>query len=630
MARWEASVAREGAEWKVVPARNVGDNSQRYTYHADGSLTAGGYAPTKWTSVFSGPTDAKKITGFRLELFTDPELPLGGPGRSPTGLFALSEFVVEVAGKRVKLVSASADFGNERTPLDRRYDDRSGKQRFTGPVSYAIDGDNLTAWGIDAGPGRRNVDRKAVFVPEKPIDVPAGAVLTFRLVQMHGGWNSDDNQNNNLGRFRFSVTSAEKPVADPLPRRVRSILAIPAAFRSAAQRQEVFSYWRTTVKGWAEANAKIEALWKSHPEGTSQLTLMGREKHRTTFVLNRGDFLAPTRPVEPGVPASLHPMPKDAGEGRLALARWLVDRNSPTTARAIVNRVWQAYFGTGLVATSEDLGVQSEPPSHPELLDWLAVEFMDSGWSLKRLHRLITTSATYRQSSRVSEELLRKDPDNRLLARGPRFRVEGEAVRDIALAASGLMSDRIGGPPAHPPAPGFLFLPPASYGPKVWAEDAGPERYRRALYTFRFRSVPYPALTAFDAPNGDASCVRRTRSNTPMQALTTLNEPVFLESARALGRRALAEGGSDDDRLVFVFRLCAGRKPSKKELDVLRAFLGRQATRFAEEGAKPWDLAADDTAHPPKLPAGVTPARAAAWTAVARLLLNLDETITKE
>ena len=630
MARWESLVAKDDVPWKVVPARNAGDNSQRYDYHDDGSLTAGGYAPTKWTSVFSGSTDAKKVTGFRLEMLADPNLPLGGPGRSPTGLFSLSEFVVEVAGNRIKLVSATADFGNERMPLDNRYDDRSGKQRFTGPVSYAIDGDNMTAWGIDAGPGRRNVDRKAVFVPEKPIDLPAGSVLTFRLVQMHGGWNSDDNQNNNLGRFRFSVTSAEKPVADPVPRRVRSILAIPQAFRSPAQRQAVFAYWRTTVKDWSASNAKLEALWKDHPEGASQLTLMARDKRRTTFVLERGDFLKPTRPVVPGVPASLHPMPKDAGEGRLALARWLVDRDSPTTARTIVNRVWQAYFGTGLVATSEDLGVQSEPPSHPELLDWLAVEFMESGWSLKRLHRLITTSATYRQSSRVSADLLHKDPENRLLARGPRFRVEGETVRDIALAVSGLLRDRVGGPPVHPPAPGFLFVPPTSYGPKVWPEDLGPDRHRRALYTFRFRSVPYPALTAFDAPNGDISCVRRARSNTPLQALTTLNEPLFLESARALGRRTLAEDGSDDDRLVFAFRLCTGRKPLKKELGVLRSFLAQQAARFAEPGARPWDLAADDPAHPPTLPDGVTPAKAAAWTALARLLLNLDETITKE
>jgi hypothetical protein len=506
-------------------------------------------------------------------------------------------------------------------------------------VSYAIDGNDLTAWGIDAGPGRRNVDRKAVFVPDKPLDLPDGAVLTFALKQMHGGWNSDDNQNNNLGRFRFSVTSADRPVADPLPRRVRSLLAVPRERRSPAQNAAVFSHWRTTVPEWKDANAKIETLWKQHPEGTSQLALTARERHRTTFVLARGDFLKPTKPVQPGVPGWLNPLPPGAPANRLGLARWLTDRASPTTARALVNRVWQAYFGTGFVATSEDLGTQGELPSHPELLDWLSVEFMDGAsggvdpcrWSLKRLHRVVVTSATYRQSSRVTPELLKRDPDNRLLARGPRFRVEGEVVRDVALAASGLLNQRVGGPPAHPPAPGFLFLPPASYGPKTWVEDKGPGRYRRALYTFRFRSVPYPVLTAFDAPNGDASCVRRARSNTPLQALATLNEPVFLECARALGRRAVAEGGATDRaRLAYAFRICTGRKPTERELHLLTAFLAKQVERFSAPGARPWDLAADDPSHPPTLPAGETRARAAAWTAVARLLLNLDETITKE
>jgi hypothetical protein len=638
LAEWEERERKQEIPWQVVKVKNAGDNSQRYVYHEDGSQTAWGYAPTKWKSLFSGRTDVRKITGFRLEMLTDPDLPLGGPGRSPLGLFALTEFIVEVADpkkpnekKRVKLVSASADFGNESKPLEPMFDDRSGKKRVTGPVSCAIDNDPLTAWGIDAGPGRRNVDRKAVFVPDKPLEMPEGAILTFHLHQQHGGWNSDDNQNNNLGRFRFSVTSADRPAADPLPRHLRRLLGVPRQRRTPAQNAALFRYWRTTVPEWKEANAKIEELWKQHPVGAAQLTLMARETHRQTFLLTRGDFLKPARPVTPGVPAALHPLPPGAENNRLGLAKWLVDRNSPTAARAIVNRVWQAYFGTGLVSTSEDLGVQSEPPTHPELLDWLAVEFMEGGWSLKKLHRLIVTSATYRQSSKVTPELLRRDPGNRLLARGPRFRVEGEVVRDIALAAGGLLEDRLAGPPVHPPAPGFLFVPPASYGPKTWMEDTGRDRYRRALYTFRFRSVPYPVLTNFDTPNGDASCVRRVRSNTPLQALTTLNEALFLECARGLARKALDGGGATDrGRLVYAFRCCTARMPSERELGVLLSFLDRQTTRFAAPGAKPWELAADNPANPPKLPAGVTPAQAAAWTAVARLLLNLDETITKE
>jgi hypothetical protein len=215
----------------------------------------------------------------------------------------------------------------------------------------------------------------------------------------------------------------------------------------------------------------------------------------------------------------LHPLERGASTAakseatRLDFATWLVDEKAPTAARAIVNRVWQTYFGTGLVSTSEDFGLQGEAPSHPELLDWLTVEFIEHGWGLKHLHKLIVTSATYQQSSKVTPELLARDPDNRLLARGPRFRMEGEAIRDIALAASGLLNPKLGGPPVYPPAPEFLFVPPASYGPKVWKEEKGPDRYRRALYTFRFRSVPYPVLQTFDAPNGEFACVRRAQQH---------------------------------------------------------------------------------------------------------------------
>lgn len=638
MSAWEESVKSGQPEWKILKVTNAGDNSQRYVYHEDGSQTAWGYAPTKWTSQFRGQTDQTNITAIRLELLNDPNLPLGGPGRSPTGLCALSELTVEVADpdaadkkEKLKLVSATADFGNQERPLEPMYDDKTDKKRITGPVAFAIDDKEETAWGIDAGPGRRNVARQAVFVLEKPIAFPKGAILTFHLKQMHGGWNSDDNQNNNLGRFRFSVTSAPGAAADPVPMSVREILANPRESRSPLQVQTVFSYWRTTVADWKDANEQIEKLWQQHPAGATQLTLQARETTRQSFILRRGDFLKPGKPVEPNVPSVLHPLPTDAAKNRLTLAHWLVDRNSPTTARAIVNRVWQNYFGTGFVSSSEDLGVQAEPPSHAELFDWLACEFMDRGWSLKGLHRMIVTSATYRQSSKVTPELLAKDPRNRLLARSPRLRVEGEVVRDIALSASGLLNAKLGGPSLYPPAPEFLFLPPASYGPKVWREEKGENRYRRALYTFRFRSVPYPVLTNFDTPNGDASCVRRMRSNTPLQALTTLNETLFLESARGLALKALQEGGATDaERLTFAFRRCLARRPTEPESAVLLGLLDKELRKFSAPAAKPWELAANDPANPPALPAGISPPQAAAWTAVSRVLLNLDETITKE
>jgi hypothetical protein len=265
------------------------------------------------------------------------------------------------------------------------------------------------------------------------------------------------------------------------------------------------------------------------------------------------------------------------------------------------------------------------------LLDWLACEFMEHGWSIKHMHRLIVNSATYRQSSRVTPELYARDQYNRLLARGPRLRVEGEIVRDVALAASGLLNPRIGGPAVMPPAPEFLFRPPASYAPFPWIEATGPERYRRALYTFRRRSTPYPMLANFDVPNADTSCVRRVRSNTPLQALTTLNETLFAESARALARRIASEGGKDDhERLAYGFRLCTSRVPTDDERAELVSLLDKQRKRIAAGWISPWQIATGKEEKPAALPDGITPADLGAYTVVARVLLNLDETITKE
>ncbi|HEX6961181.1 MAG TPA: DUF1553 domain-containing protein, partial [Lacipirellula sp.] len=452
----------------------------------------------------------------------------------------------------------------------------------------------------------------------------------FGLAQNHGGWNSDDNQNNNLGRFGFSITSTENAVVDPVPAAVREILAIPAKDRTPKQTDAVFSYWRTTVADWREANRRLDALWQSHPRGTTQLTLIEREEPRKTHRLDRGNFLAPAEEVTPGVPEFLHPLEKEK-PNRLDFARWLVDRRSPTTARAIVNRIWQGYFGTGLVSTSEDLGTQGDLPTHPELLDWLAVELMENDWSLKHIHRLIVSSATYQQSAAVTPELLERDPANELLARGPRYRVNAEMVRDIALAASGLLTEKIGGPSVYPPAPEFLFVPPTSYGPKTWHYDTGADKYRRAIYTFRYRSVPYPAFENFDAPNGNVSCVRRTRSNTPLQALTTLNESLYMECARELAERAVVEGGREDDkRMAYIFRRCLSRKPSAEELAVLEDFLDEQRKRFQSDGSDPWQLISDKADEKFDLPENATAPELAAWTALSRVVLNLDETITKE
>jgi hypothetical protein len=637
LAEWEAKVKNDQPEWTVLKVQQIGDHDQHYFYLKDGSVLAQGYAPTLFEEKFQVTTELKDIRAFRLELLPDPNLPAGGPGRSFMGTCALTEFKVEVADAKspdkksaVKLVKATADYSNPERPLESSFDDRSGKKRVTGPVEYAIDGKQETAWGIDAGPGRRNQERQAVFNAAENIAKPGGTVLTFHLVQKHGGWNSDDHMNNNIGRFRLSITGAANAVADPLPKKVRDILAISREKRTPEQQAAVFSTWRATVQEWQEANAWIDELWKEWPKGDTTLALKQRQEPRETHILKRGDWLKPGKPVTAGVPGFLHPLADDKATGnRLTLAKWLVDRRSPTTARVFVNRVWQHYFGNGLVSTPEDFGLQSQKPSHPELLDWLAVEFMDQGWSIKHLHRLIVNSATYRQSSHVTPELQERDPVNRLLARAPRLRVEGEIVRDIALAASGLLNPKVGGPSIFSPAPAFLFMPPASYGPFNWTQATGSDRYRRALYTFRRRSTPFPMLQTFDCPNGDFSTVRRNRSNTPLQALTTLNETVFMDAARALAARVLKEGGkTDDERLAYAFRLCVSRQPSSEERAELVNLLEKQRKRVADGSVNPMEVATGKKDG--AFPNGMKPDEVAAYTVVSRVLLNLDETITKE
>ena len=651
MAAWEDSVRGNQPKWTVVRPTYHGENGERFYYYEDGSIRAASYAPTQWTAHFEGTNLLPSIGAFRLEQLPDPNLPAGGPGRSVFGMAALTEFKVvaedlAVPTNRVTVnfLRATADFENAEKPLESEFDDKSAKKRTYGPVAHAIDGNETTAWGIDAGPGRRNQARKAVFVPDKPVAFPAGMRLKFALTQKHGGWNSDDLQTHNLGRFRLSVTPSTQVVADPLPATVRHCLeSIPKDQRTPTQVAAIFSYWRTLKPEFKEANARIEALWKQWPDGTPSLVFAQRtgsgpgEKRVPTRLFKRGDWLKPDQEVTFGTPAVLHPLPADADDSRLSLARWLTDPRSPTTARVAVNRLWQHYFGIGLVETSEDFGLQSAKPSHAKLLDWLAVELMQPStpgvapWSMKHIHRLILNSVAYRQSSRMTPAAFERDPHNRLLARSPRLRVEGEIVRDVVLSAAGLLNPAFGGRAVYPPAPAFLFQPPASYGPKTWKEETGSERYRRSLYTFRFRSIPYPVLQNFDAPNGDASCVRRLRSNSPLQALTSLNEPQFVEAAQALARATVIEGGkSDEQRISYAFRRVLSRRPNAREMRVLIQLLGRQRTRLAEGWVSAAELATGKPETPLDLPNGITPVTLAAFTSVSRALLNLDETFTKE
>lgn len=673
MKEWEETVKNDQPEWTIFQPEvdEISTDGQRYLPMKDKSFLADGYAPAKHRVKMTLKTEVQNISAFRLELLNDPNLPRNGPGRSSKGSCALTEFEITAAPAsssekgdpkkitKLKIARATADVSPTERELEPIFDDKSGKRRVVGPIDFAVDGKEETAWTIDSGPALRNQPRKAVFALDKPIvsdPSSGGIILTFYLSQKHGGWNNNDNQQNQLGRMRLSFTTVVNAVADPLPANVREILSIPYDQRTSAQFQTLFAYWRTTVAEWREANAEIARLLAEHPEGSTQLVYQERGEKRESHVLKRGDFLRPDKVVQPGVPAFLHPLPPDANPDRLTFARWLVDRDSPTTARSIVNRIWQAYFGTGLLETSEDFGMQSPQPSHPELLDWLAVELMDgeterrgdgaksptsnhqppTAWSLKHVHRLIVTSATYRQSSAFnSQSAIRNpqsdDPYNRLLWRGARFRVDAELVRDIALSVSGLLNPKIGGQSVYPPAPGFLFDRPYSYGPKVWNEETGDNRYRRAVYTFRYRSVPYPMLQTFDAPTGDISCVRRTRSNSPLQALTTLNETLFVEASRALALKIVNEGGSNDrQRAIYAFRRVLSRQPTEAELVELLGLFNRQKKRLLAGDLNAWNLATNDPDKSFPLPKGVRMEELAAWTAVSRVLLNLDETITKE
>lgn len=601
---------------------------EKYLPQTDGSILAQSYQPTHHEPYGPWKSPIPKIGAFKMEVMMDPNLPCRGPGRSFMGTFGITEFKVD--GVKWKLAAADIAPPTE-TPVHPNFQEKKPVRRVIGPAEYAIDGKTDTAWSNDVGPGLRNRACDIVFIPEQPVSAADGKEFIVRISQNHGGWNSDDIMANNPGRFRLSVAESADPDIYRVPRPVRDVLAIPRDRRSPAQQAAVFTYWRTLTPEWKDVNDRIAALWRSHPEGTTQMVLEARQGKHETRMFKRGDWLKPGDLVTAGVPAILHPLPEKADATRLTLARWLTDRRSPTTARAFVNRAWQALFGIGILETSEDLGTQSPPPSHPELLDWLACEFMDRGWSVKTLLRTIVMSETYRQSSHVSPALLERDPSNRLLARGARFRLEGEVIRDVQLSASGLLDLKMGGRSLKPAAPVYLFQPPASYAPFPWVIEEGSDRYRRAIYTVRRRSTPYPMLAIFDTPDGSTSCVRRARSNTPLQALTGLNEQISVEAARALARRMTTAAAADDARLTAGFRFVCARPPTTEELSELRGLLNRTRARLTAGALHPWELATGDKATVPSgLPAGVSNADVTAFTAAARVLLNLDEALTRE
>jgi hypothetical protein len=364
---------------------------------------------------------------------------------------------------------------------------------------------------------------------------------------------------------------------------------------------------------------------------TSVMVMTEMKKPRDTFILGRGQYDNPGEKVTPGVPAFLPPLPPGAPLNRLTLAKWLVDPKNPLTARVAVNRYWQDCFGVGIVKTAEDFGSQGESPSHPQLLDWLATEFVGSGWNVKAMMRLIVTSSTYRQSSRQTQEMGERDPENRLLARGPRFRLPAEMVRDNALDVSGLLDTRIGGPSVYPYQPKGLWEEMAfggGFSGQSYTPSTGEDLYRRSMYTVWKRTVPPPSLTTFDAPDREKCTARRTITNTPLQALVLLNDPTYVEASRVLAEKTIFQAGRDPEKRVdFVFRLATDRKPQPQEREVLLKLARQELAEYRHDKTSALKLiSVGEAKRNPKL----DPAELAAWTTVASTILNMDETITKE
>jgi len=536
----------------------------------DNSLLGDGGAAFNDSYRVLAKTSLPRVAAVRLRVLTHDSLPQKGPGLAKNGNFVLTEFVATVGGKPVKFTRASADHAQPDYP-----------------PSAAIDGDAKTGWAINVGKSgqpnsKMNADHAAIFVPTAPIETKDKQIeFTLR---------HDLNEKYLIGRFAIEL-SATVPSRQPDEEFLLAALAQVPAKRSVAQKAAV----KNTLVGTKAGKAATLMIMRDLPEA------------RPTFLLTRGDFTRPDkeRELHPGgiraIAPRLDPKP---GRTRLDLARWLVARDNPLTPRVTMNRIWMRYFGRGLVETEEDFGTQGTLPTHPELLDWLGREFMQSGWSMKAMHRLIVTSATYRQSSHTRPDAAAKDPRNLLLARQERLRVEAEIIRDAALSASGLLDRQIGGPSVRPPQPEGVYA--FTQTAKPWVADTGANRYRRGLYTMFFRSAPYPLMGTFDAPDFQSACTRRLRSNTPLQSLTLANDPAFLEIAKGLAERLIRELPSSDldARLRHAFALVLAREPSEVEFNALSAYTRRQR-----------EASSDDTA---------------ALTAAARVLFNTDNFITRE
>ena len=549
---------------------------------ADQSVLASGPNPSGDTYRVRLKTPLGRITAVRLETLTDPSLPKNGPGRAANGNFILSGIRLSYSGQDQPFISADADL-----------------EQAEYPASEAIKPKTNRGWAINPGNrGNLNQPRMAVFKLKKELNVPAGAELDLELNF------PEKPATYTIGRFRVSITDAADEFL-ALPVVAQKIITSTVAPLDDSQKQTVVDLMDLKARKIDPETVAIRDEIRKLEESVTSLAMGPAAKPRKTTVFERGDFL------QPGAEVSANPLnwaysklTKDKSQTRLELARWLVDAENPLTSRVTVNREWQKFFGLGLVETENDFGVQGALPTHPELLDFLARWLTDNGWSMKRLHFLIVTSATYRQSSKHRAELTARDPQNRLLGRQNRLRLDAETIRDNALEASGRLAQKLGGPPVFPPQPAELFA--FTQSQRGWKPSEGEERYRRGLYTWIWRQSKHPLFTTFDAADAQTACTRRGRTNTPLQALHLANDPVFVELATAWGEKVLREVATtnDEERLEQMFLQGLGRPPSANETKVMGRLLATERGKGRTE--------------------------AQAWTTLARLLMNTDEFITRE
>jgi hypothetical protein len=594
---WLQQESAKAVRWTVLRPVEAKANLPLLKVLEDDSVLASSDSTKRDVYDLKYQTDPRGITAVRLEVLPHDSLPQRGPGRvyyeGAFGDFFLSELALSADGRRVKFRRATSTFA-------------AGDNK----IANAIDGSPQSGWSINGGQGKAHT---AVFQLATPLAGTKDLAIQMIFEQYFAAA---------LGRFRISVTNDPRPIeASPLPAEIENLLLIPAERRTAEQRALLLRHYLSIAPELAGEHAAMRQLEAQLPRYPTTLVLAERpaSETRPTYLHERGEFLRTTDRVEPNVLSLLPPLPRDVPRNRLSFVRWLVAPDNPLVGRVAMNRQWAAFFGRGIVRTTEDFGFQGELPTHPELLDWLAVEFVTRGWSMKQMHRLIVTSATYQQASTVTPQGLEKDPQNKFLARGPRLRLEAELVRDSALRMSGLLASKIGGPSVFPPQPPGVSSEGA-YGAFPWNISPGADRYRRGLYTFSKRTAPYAMFSTFDAPSGEACVARREVSNSPLQALTLLNDSVFVEAAQELGRWAVAQPGSIETRTALIFRRCLVRMPSSQELKMLVDYYHSQKEGIAGNDAKAAAVAGSGT--------GDVRERAA-WTLVARVVLNLDETITK-